>query len=49
MVKETSIIVLDEPIGNLDETSAKEVLQILNKVAKDKLVILVTHNIEQVE
>ena len=49
MVKETPIIALDEPTGNLDEASAKDVLQILNKVAKGKLVILVTHNIEQVE
>lgn len=49
MVKETPIIVADEPTGNLDEASAKDVLQILKKVAKDKLVILVTHNIEQVE
>ncbi|MCI8519559.1 MAG: hypothetical protein HFJ51_05815 [Clostridia bacterium] len=49
MVKETPIIVADEPTGNLDEASAKDVFQILKKVAKDKLVILVTHNIEQVE
>jgi len=49
MVKDTPIIVADEPTGNLDSESAKEVLEILKKVAKDKLVIMVTHNIEQVE
>lgn len=49
MVKETPIIVADEPTGNLDSESAKEVIQILKKVAKDKLVVVVTHNIEQVE
>lgn len=49
MVKETPIIVADEPTGNLDSASAKEVIQILKKVAKDKLVIMVTHNMEQVE
>ncbi len=49
MVKDTPIIVADEPTGNLDTKSASEVIEILKKVAKDKLVIIVTHNIEQVE
>jgi len=49
MVKDTPIIVADEPTGNLDSESAKEVLEVLKKVAKDKLVVMVTHNVEQVE
>ena len=49
MVKDTPIIVADEPTGNLDSKSANEVIEILKKVAKDKLVVMVTHNIEQVE
>lgn len=49
MVKDTPIIVADEPTGNLDSKSATEVVEILKKVAKDKLVVVVTHNIEQVE
>lgn len=49
MVKDTPIIVADEPTGNLDSESAKEVLEILKKIAKDKLVVVVTHNIEQIE
>ncbi len=49
MVKDTPIIVADEPTGNLDSKSANEVVEILKKVAKDKLVVIVTHNIEQVE
>ncbi len=49
MVKDTPIIVADEPTGNLDSESAKEVIEILKRVAKDKLVIVVTHNIEQFE
>ena len=49
MVKDTPIIVADEPTGNLDTESAKEVIEILKKVAKNKLVVVVTHNIEQIE
>ena len=49
LAKETPIIVADEPTGNLDSESAAEVMRILSEIAKDKLVIIVTHNIEQVE
>ncbi len=36
-------------LGNLDVESAKEAIEILKKVSKNKLVIIVTHNIEQME
>lgn len=49
MIKDTPIIVADEPTGNLDSESASEVIEILKKVAKNKLVVVVTHNIEQIE
>lgn len=35
--------------GNLDIKSASEVIKILKDIAKDKLIIMVTHNVEQVE
>ncbi len=49
LAKETPIIIADEPTGNLDSRSAKSVIEILHKISKDKLVIIVTHNYEQVE
>ena len=49
LAKETPIIVADEPTGNLDSKSAEEVVQLLSEISKDKLVIIVTHNLEQVE
>ncbi len=49
LAKETPIIVADEPTGNLDTESAAEVIKLLAEIAKDKLVIIVTHNLEQVE
>lgn len=36
-------------LGNLDTESATDVIEILKKVAKDRLVIIVTHNLEQIE
>lgn len=49
LAKETPIIIADEPTGNLDSESATGVIKLLSEVAKDKLVIVVTHNYEQVE
>lgn len=49
LAKETPIIIADEPTGNLDTKSAKEVLKLLSEIAKEKLVIVVTHNYEQIE
>ena len=49
LLKDTPIIVADEPTGNLDLESAKKVFEVLHEVSKNKLVIVVTHNYEQVE
>ena len=49
LAKNTPIIVADEPTGNLDSKSAKEIIELLYSLSKDKLVIVVTHNYEQVE
>lgn len=49
LIKETPIIVADEPTGNLDSKTAENIMELLYEVSKDKLVIVVTHNYEQVE
>ena len=49
LAKETPIIVADEPTGNLDVASAADIIALLASLAKDKLIIIVTHNYEQVE
>lgn len=49
LAKESPIILADEPTGNLDSQSSKEIIDLLYEVSRDKLVIVVTHNFEQVE
>lgn len=49
LAKETPIIVADEPTGNLDSKSAAEIIRLLHELSKDKLIIIVTHNYDQVE
>lgn len=47
LAKDSPIILADEPTGNLDSASAKEVVALLKEISSDKLVIVVTHNFEQ--
>ena len=39
----------DEPTGNLDSESAKQIWRLLHEISKDKLVIVVTHDFSQVQ
>ena len=48
LAKDVPIIIADEPTGNLDKKSALGVMKLLSELSKDKLVIVVTHNYEQV-
>ncbi len=49
LAKDTPIIIADEPTGNLDSKAAKEVIDTLKALSEDKLIIIVTHNYEQVK
>lgn len=49
LAKETPIIIADEPTGSLDRSAADSIIELLSEISKDKLVIIVTHNYEQVE
>lgn len=49
LAKDSPIILADEPTGNLDVQSAKEIVSLLKEISKDKLVVVVTHNAEQFE
>ena len=49
LAQETPIILADEPTGNLDKKSSESVLKLLHEISKDKLVIVVTHNYDQIE
>ena len=46
LVKNPDIILADEPTGNLDSKNTIEIMNIIKAISKDKLVILVTHEVE---
>lgn len=44
LVKDSKIIIADEPTGNLDSENTIEVMNILKAISKTRLVIMVTHD-----
>ena len=44
LVNGPSVLLADEPTGALDSETGEQVMQLLQEVAKDHLVIMVTHN-----
>lgn len=49
LVKEPEIILADEPTGNLDSETGKQVFDTLKKLSQEKLVIVVSHDREFAE
>ncbi len=46
LVKNPDIILADEPTGNLDSKNTIEIMNIIKAISRDKLVILVTHEVD---
>ena len=44
LVNNPDIILADEPTGALDSNTSKQIMDLIQKIASDKLVIMVTHN-----
>ncbi len=44
LVKNPKLILADEPTGNLDVKSSRMVLELMKEMAKDALVVIVSHN-----
>lgn len=49
LVNNPDIILADEPTGALDTKTSVQVMEILKKISKNKLIIMVTHNPELAE
>ena len=49
IVNEPDIILADEPTGALDTETSIQIMNILKEIAKEKLVVMVTHNPELAE
>ncbi|WP_323847778.1 MAG: ATP-binding cassette domain-containing protein [Phytoplasma sp.] len=45
LVKKPKIILADEPTGALDSVTGKQILEIIKKISKNKLVIIISHDL----
>ncbi|MDE6407924.1 MAG: ABC transporter ATP-binding protein, partial [Anaeroplasmataceae bacterium] len=48
LASDSKILACDEPTGNLDSKTGDEIIKLIAEVAKDKLVLIVTHNYNQI-
>jgi len=46
LINDPEILLADEPTGALDTKTSQQVMELLRQIAKDRLVIMVTHNPE---
>lgn len=49
LINDPEILLADEPTGALDSTTSVQIMELLTEIAKDRLVIMVTHNPELAE
>lgn len=49
LIKRPTIILADEPTGNLDTNTSKQIMDLLKEVSKDNLVVVVSHDPEEAE
>lgn len=48
LATDAPILFADEPCGNLDEANTQEILGLLHRLSRDKLVFIVTHSFDEV-
>ncbi len=46
LAKDAPVIIADEPTGNLDSKTSKQIMELLKTISQDKLVLLVSHSFE---
>ncbi len=49
LLKNAPVMILDEPTANLDSITAKEVMQTIHSLSKDKTLLLITHRLTGLE
>ena len=46
IIKKPNLVIADEPTGSLDTETGKVVMELLKEISKNKLVIIVTHDVD---
>ena len=49
LINDPEIVLADEPTGALDSQTSEQIMELLTRIARDRLVVMVTHNPELAE
>ena len=49
LVKNPNVILADEPTGNLDSVTGKQIFELLKELSKEKLIVIVSHDNDNAE
>ena len=49
VIKNPHVILCDEPTGNLDRNTSYQILELLKKLSKNQLIVIVSHNLTEAE
>lgn len=49
LATENKILICDEPVGNIDQETGKKIIKLIKDISKDKLVLYVTHNYDEIK
>lgn len=49
LASDCNILACDEPTGNLDSKTSKDIINLIKEVSEDKLVLIVTHNFDELK
>ena len=49
LIKNPNVLLCDEPVGNLDNNTSAQIMEILHSISKEKLVVIVSHDMPDAE
>ena len=49
LIKSPKVVLCDEPTGNLDKNTSKQIMDLLSEISKERLVLIVSHNMPDAE
>ena len=49
LIKNPNVLLCDEPVGNLDNNTSAQIMELLHKISREKLVVIVSHDMPDAE
>ena len=49
LIKSPRVVLCDEPTGNLDKNTSRQIMELLHSISRERLVVIVSHNMPDAE